>query len=218
MEKYSCPGCGARFNGKRCRSCGYELFGEAAAHRTSGKRTASRKSSSAKPGKKHPLAGFALLLMLISALMPMLRNWGLKLEAMEAPIQPEPVLQPENMVILHQEDGITIFTTPEQIRRPDGDFCLYVHNESDMSVTVSAGEIQVNGTVLPQAALVCKARPGEIGKGRIMDSEDWNTLQLQDVRTLAFDLAALGQNGRLLFTTGQILITAEGVDDQWENS
>ena len=61
---------------------------------------------------------FALLLALINALMPMLRNWGLKLEAMgnrPAAIltaQPEPILQQSNMVIFHQEDGITIFTTP----------------------------------------------------------------------------------------------------------
>lgn len=238
MKKNICPSCGAPYNGKRCRNCCYEHFSEEIAHGNHWHKGEplvmdgpARKPIPEKPfdcdkraRKKHPLTGFLVLLALINALMPMLRNWGLKLEEMEnrpaamTAAQPEPVLQPENMVILHQEDDITIFTTPEQFADPN-QFCLYVHNESDMKVTASAGDIRVNGTALAHASLVCRARPGEIGKGWLeVDVGEWEKAGLREIHTLVFDLTVLRQDGRIGFETGEICITAEGAEDIWENT
>ena len=78
MTRNTCPGCGAAYNGRRCRSCGYEPFPEAARQKTT-------PAAPARKRKKHnyPLIRFLILLYLLYALMPLLRNWGLKLEAME---------------------------------------------------------------------------------------------------------------------------------------
>ncbi len=238
MKKNTCPSCGAGFNGRRCRHCGYEQFTEEIAHGNHSHRgeplvidapvrkPIPRKNPfgcDKKKRSKHPLVRFFLLLTLINALMPMLRNWGLQLEAMEesrspAVLQSEPVLLPENMVIFHREEGITIFTTPEQFARPD-DFSLYVHNESPMAVTVSAGEIHVNGIALPHAALVCKARSGEIGRGWLEpDLREWETAGIREIRTLSFQLTVLGQDGRVRFHTDEICLSAEGAENIWENS
>lgn len=228
MRINTCPSCGGKFNGKRCRQCGYEQFTEEIGHGnhwhkgeplvidTPQRRPVPQKDPfgcGKKTRKKHPLLRFLVLLLLINSLMPMLRNWGLQLKAMEnrpaamITAQPEPVLLPENMIIFHQEAGITIFTTPEQFENPN-DFCLYVHNESPNSVTVSAGEIQVNGIELPHAGLVCKARPGEIGKGWLEpDIKEWESAGIQEIHSLSFDLAVL-QNSRLLFTTEEIHLPA----------
>ena len=78
MEHATCPGCGAAFQGKRCRSCGYEPFGEV----TAGK-TAVRKPAPKKERKRFVLIRFLILLYLIYSLMPFFREWGLKLEAIE---------------------------------------------------------------------------------------------------------------------------------------
>jgi len=234
MGKMTCPGCGAGFNGKRCRSCGYEHFSEEITHRSHTHRgeplvidSPVRKpiprkdpfGCDKKTRKRNPLARFILLLAVIHSLMPMLRNWGLKLETMEAGrsavmVQPEPVLQPENMVILHQEDDITIFTTPEELSRLSSNFSLYVHNESSMRVTVVAAEdIQVNGIRLPHARLVCNARPGEIGRGWLeSDKQEWESAEIGEVRSLEFSLTVLGQDGRIRFETDEICLIAEGAD------
>lgn len=232
MDRSSCPSCGSSYNGKRCRNCGYEHFSEEIRHGNHTHRgeplvidSPTRKpiprkdtfSCDKKTRKKHPLVRFLVLLALIQSLIPMLRNWGLKLEAMEdsrtvVAIRPEPILIPENTVVFHQEDGITLFTTPEQFVRPD-DFCLYVHNESPTSVTVSARDIQVNGVALPHAALVCKARSGEIGKGWLEpDIKEWETAGIQEISTLVFRLTVLGQDGRILFHTDEIHLTAEATE------
>ena len=238
MGKITCPSCGAPYNGKRCRSCNYEHFSEEIAH---GNHTHKGEplvidSPVRKPvpkkdpfgcdrkiRRKHPLVRFLILLYLIYSLMPLFRDWGLKLEAMEesrsaVSVQPEPVLAPENMVILHREDGITLFTTPEQFADLN-DFCLYVHNESGMKVTASAGEIRVNGSMLPHASVVCSARPGEIGKGWLeVDVSEWEAAGIRDIRTLSFELTVLRQDGRIGFETGEICLTTEGAENLWENS
>ncbi len=229
MGRITCPSCGAAYNGKRCRSCNYEHFSEEISHGNhshkgeplvidaSVRQPIPRKNPFGcheKPRKKHPLVRFLVLLTLINSLMPMLRNWGLKLEAIEdsrtaITAQPEPVLQPENMVIFHQEDGITVFTTPEQFADLN-DFCLYVHNESSMTVTASAGDVQVNGSLLPHASLVCKARSGEIGKGWLEpDVREWDAAGIREIHTLSFRLTVLGQDGRIHFQTDEICLTSE---------
>jgi hypothetical protein len=153
--------------------------------------------------------------------MPMLRSWGLKLEAMEdrrsaVTVHPEPVLQPENMVVLHQEDEITVFTTPEQLTSLSRGFCLFVHNKSSMDVTVvAAGDVQINGSLQPKAALVCPARSGEIGKGWLeTDEEEWEAAGIREIRSLSFSLTVLRQDGRIQFETGKIHLTAEGASEE----
>ena len=81
VKNTTCPGCGAGYNGRRCRSCGYESFGE-----TSHPKRPASASAVPAPRKRwqlHPLIRFLLLLYLIYSLLPIFRNWGLKLEAME---------------------------------------------------------------------------------------------------------------------------------------
>ena len=233
MKKHTCPSCGAPYNGRRCRSCCYEHFSEEIAHGSHTHRgeplvidAPVRKpipqknpfACDKKTRKKHPLIRFLILLALIDSLMPMLRNWGLRLEAMEnrpaaaIAAEPEPILQPENMVIFHQEEGFTLFTTPEQFADPN-QFTLFFHNESGMSMTVSAGAIQVNGIDLPHARLVCKAGPGEIGKGWLeVDLGEWEAAGIREIRTLSFSLTGLGQDGRIHFETDEICLIAEGAE------
>lgn len=238
MKMTTCPSCGASYNGKRCCNCYYEHFTEEIAHGNHShkgeplviyaptRKPIPRKNPfgcDKKTRKKHPLIRFLILLYLLYSLMPMLRNWGLELEAREdsratVAIHPEPILQPENMVILHHEKGITLFTTPEQFADPNN-FTLFFHNESGMAMTVSSGDIRVNGIDLPHASLVCKARPGEIGKGWLeVDLGEWEAAGIQEIHTLSFSLTGLGQDGRIHFETDKICLIAEGANDIWENS
>lgn len=80
MVKHSCPGCGKGYTGTRCRHCGWETFSE---------QTVSPKPTVSGKRKKriHPLIGFLLLLALIAAMLPALRNFGMKLEQIEQKAQ-----------------------------------------------------------------------------------------------------------------------------------
>jgi hypothetical protein len=75
VKNTTCPGCGAAWNGKRCGVCGYAPFPGTEPHPQ--KTSPARKKTSG----PHPLIGFLILLLLIWALLPGLRRWGLELEA-----------------------------------------------------------------------------------------------------------------------------------------
>ena len=80
MASYLCPGCGAVYNGKKCRACGYTPFSNTSLPGEpvpAGIRFRRRKRS-------HPFLGFVLLLCLIAGSIPLMRNFGLELEAREA--------------------------------------------------------------------------------------------------------------------------------------
>lgn len=234
MARDICPSCGSPYNGRKCRECLYEHFSEEIAHGSHvhtgeplvidapARRPIRRKDPfgcEKKTRRQNPLARFALLLTLIYSLLPMLRNWGLDLMAREqaarpaASIQaePEPLLSAEDMVILHQSSDITIFTSQEDLVDFSDGFCLYVQNDSSLNVTVSAGDIAIDGVSMPHSSLVCRAGANAIGKGWLeLDAQDLKNAGTVKYRTLSLNLAVL-RNSRLLFDTGEILITS-GVD------
>ncbi len=232
MKKPACPGCGAGYNGRRCRNCGYEHFSEEIAHRghthrgeplvisAPVRRPIPRKDPfgcEKKTRTKRPLLRFFILLAAIYSLMPMFRDWGLKLEDMErkhssGTVQPEPALLPENGVILHEEKDLTVFVTQEQLSDLSRDFSLLVRNESNRTVTVvAAGDIHVNGIRLPEAAMVFSAEPGETGRGWLYTEDaEWEAAGIGEVRSLSFTLTVLRQDGRILFETDEIRLTGEG--------
>jgi hypothetical protein len=85
MASDRCPGCGGVYNGKKCRICGYIPF--------SGNPLPDPPPQSKPKKRSHPILGFLILLCVIAALIPLLRNWGLELEAREAALSPEVTVQ-----------------------------------------------------------------------------------------------------------------------------
>ena len=81
MRTDRCPGCGAAYNGKKCHACGFEPF-----EKNTGQKPTGRKKTSAQHQQKsafRSLIGFLIILALIALMLPILRNWGLRLETME---------------------------------------------------------------------------------------------------------------------------------------
>lgn len=235
MARYTCPSCGAAYNGKKCRSCLYENFGDGKLREDRTRKGSPLVVDAPASGKtgdnapvfrpqktrgKNPMVRFVLLLAVINSLMPLIRNWGLDLKARERAstvrqvavrAEPEPVMAPEEIVFLHQEQDISIFANLEDFTDFRDGLCLYVEYTGDLPhVTVVMGDIKVNGCDMPLSTLVCKARSGEIGKGWLeLDEQDLKEVSIETAEILDFTLTALGSNGRLLFTTDAFQLVAE---------
>lgn len=261
MARQTCPGCGAAYNGKRCRNCFYEPFGEVIAH---GNHThkgeplvidapvrkpiprkdpfGCEKKSRKKSRKKRPLAGFVILLAVINSLLPMLRNWGMELEAREdAFLQPEPEYFhiPEDALELYHGEDITVLAQWPQNQTFFRDFPIYVRNESNRDVTVTARDIQINGYMMESSSLWCEASAGTPGMGMfflteqdkvnagilaiqeisfcldIYDNESYETIALSPVITLTASLPEGTQlinepEGTLIFDRDGLQITYLG--------
>ena len=163
------------------------------------------------------MARFALLLAVIYSVMPMLRNWGLELKATEnrartVAVQPEPVVAEADKMILHEEQGVTVFASMEDLEDFRDGLCLYAQYSGALAhVTVVMGDVKVNGCDMPFSTLVCKAqRGGNIGRGWLeLDEKDLEENAIEELQSLSFTLTALGSNGRTLFTTGEYCIVPE---------
>jgi len=235
MRKMTCPSCGAPYNGKRCRSCSYEHFSEEIAHGNHTHRgeplvidapvrkPLPRKDPfdcDRKARKKHPLLRFLVLLTLINSLMPMLRNWGLKLEAIEESHRTaarEPVVPAEDMVTLYRNGDIHIFTSAYDAEHFADSLTLYVQNDSRQDVTVYSTQLLINNYVIQDGSLYCEAGGNAIGKTWLYrDEELLKKAGISRIQSVSFRLEAFTGKGDFLFTTD--LITLGQMPDTFPES
>ena len=79
MANQRCPGCGAPYNGKKCRRCLYQPMAvKASSSPVRRKKPAANRKPSSALGS---LLGFLILLALIAMLLPVLRSWGMDMQA-----------------------------------------------------------------------------------------------------------------------------------------
>jgi len=96
MASDICPSCGALYNGKKCCKCCFQPLDTDITRSIHKQKGAMRQRGALKqkpiPRKKYKnqktavssLLGFLILLVLIALMLPILRNFGTKLEAIEA--------------------------------------------------------------------------------------------------------------------------------------
>lgn len=185
MANLRCPGCGGVYNGKKCRVCLYQPMETDLSHPV-------RKSAAPMPKKRRSaagsLAGFLILLGLIAAVMPQMRSFGGKLDAMEAVnCTPEPI--PGNSAVLFQQEPLTILV-PE----PPSDTSLWFYNHGSKEILVVCRNIDIDGTPVPDVSVML---PGNHAvKTRLTDGE----LPAE----ITFLLEIYDRNGGLLLETDSI--------------
>lgn len=178
MARYTCPSCGERYNGRRCRNCLYEHFSEEISHGNHThkgeplvidapvRKPIRRKDPfdcDRKTRKKHPFGGFLVLLALIQAMLPLLKEWGLELEARErsyAQAEAEPIGIPEDAMVLYDQDGLTILADWENGQDYADGIPVYAQNGTGKDLTISARDIIVNSYLLEDAYFYCDVRDG----------------------------------------------------------
>lgn len=228
MARYTCPGCGAPYNGRKCRVCCYEHFSEEITHGnhthkgeplvidTPVRRPIPKKDPfgcEKKPRKRekkgNPLVRFFTLLYIIYALLPMVRNWGLELERREQ-AAPEPV--PAVLVAIHEEDGITISVPADQLSSPHWEkgLQIWVENRREEDLTVGTRYVTVNGFALPNASLHVQANSKKSGMGTLyLPEADLKDANIRSIRELTFVLEGMDEDYFDVFVTDPITMTNE---------
>ena len=199
MNKNSCPGCGAAWNGRRCRSCGYVPFQEGPRQ----KDFPSKRDKKAR--KQHPLLGFLMLLALIQIMLPMLRNWGQKLEVIEEinrSVTQEAVIPDTKLLSLYQREDLQIFTTEYDAAHLSDGLTLYIRNNSHRDLVLQTDNLLINGNPAGQQ-LYCKATANTVSK-------NWFRFETEsessEIRSVSFRLQAFDMAGNPHFTSDLIAL------------
>ena len=219
MKKQTCPSCGAGFNGRYCRACGYEHFHEETARRKEGPAAGGaaaspvpKKTPEKRTRRKDPMLRFVILLVLINSLMPLLRNWGLKLEAMEesaAAVAREPVVPEGDRVTLYRQKDLYIFTTEYDAKHFADGITVYVQNDSDRELLLYADELRINGNAVSQE-LYCKAPDNGTGKNWLRFEGDADA---SEIRSVSFRLEVSDTEGDFILTTDTVTFSEPSL---WE--
>ena len=156
------------------------------------------------------MAGFLVLLALIHSMMPTLRNFGLKLEAMEesrGTVAREPVVLPEDMLTLYRAGELHIFASLQDARNLNDSLTIYVQNDSPEDVTVQSSVLLVNNYVIQSGSLYCEAGDNAIGKTWLhLDEEELRKARIRDISSVSFRLEVYDPEYNLLFPTELITL------------
>lgn len=240
MARYICPSCGESYNGKRCRACNYEHFSEEIAHRGHSHRgeplvidTPVRKPIPRKDPfgcdrktrkrffpkrerKQRPFAGVLTIFLLIYSFLPLVRQWGLELEAREEQVRMEQAV-PEDLVVLYEEGPITVSTQSHCLNEfPDSGLRLWVRNEQkQMDVYLTAKYVMADGFVLPDTGLYMECSADSLCLDTLyLDGENLKDAGIDQVRELTFVLVCVSDSQTTLFETDPITITREFVPER----
>ena len=239
MAKYTCPSCGAAYNGKKCRACLYENFAEEIAHGSHthqgeplvidapGRRPSPRKDPCGcpKPARKrktarqkNPVLRFLLLLLVLYGLLPLVRNWGLELEERETAARMEMAV-PENLVTLYEEGHVTVSVQSNQISHFADGLRIWVKNDSSQEYTVTAHYVTANGFVMENASVYVKCAPNAYGMGTLyVNEEDMACAGITQVQSLSFVLDVTDEYNVTILRTDPITLstTPEPVEPEWK--
>lgn len=234
MARYTCPSCGSRYNGRKCRSCLYEQFTEEITHGSHihvgeplvidapVRKPIRRKDPfgcEKQTRKKHPIAGFLVLLALINTLLPMLRSWGLELEAMEdlhIAAEPEPDIQiPASCMTLYEGNDILVLADWREGEPLDAGIPIYVQNDSDEDICVSSQNVVVNGFLMEYSSLFASPDDGQLEMTTLyLHERDLLHCGIGVVQELSFSLEIYERGSyEDIDTTGTITLTADVPED-----
>lgn len=197
MAQMRCPGCGAPYNGKKCRMCLYEPMDTDLSRRAEKSAPVPKKKASQPKQKKREsvfssLGGFLIILALVAITMPSIQNWGVKLEAIEAAnLAPEPI--PGNPTVLFQQESITVLV-PET---DSPSISLWFYNQGKEDAMVTCRDITLNGYRMEWAECSVYVPAGSAVKSTLLELET-------QADTFAFSMEAQKPNGEFLFETAPI--------------
>ena len=181
MAQGRCPSCGHSYNGKRCRNCLYEPFGDTrpsfALHQETPERPPVRQQESPvrpgfpnRPRKQQTEAGKTILkglgtlwavMLLLSGFVPILFEAfdGVGASFIEA--TPEPVPLPADGTVLYEDADIQVIAdwdgTPI-----DSDIPIFVQNFTSKELTVCTDGVAVNGCMAEDVFFYCDAYPNSV--------------------------------------------------------
>ena len=206
MARHVCPSCGASYNGKRCKNCRYETFGEEISHglhthageplvvREPERKPIPRKDSFSceTRTKKRASAPVVLILMIVLVILTVVIVSTYLAVSVVSVSSPEAEVIPVACdTILYSAENIQIATNWEDGQEYTDGFFICLRNDTANDLRMYASQVIVNGYLVENANFHCDARRGRTGQGEFsLDEEELAYAGIETVQTLSIRLLA----------------------------
>lgn len=210
MARFICPSCGEPFNGKKCKNCEYEVFGDIGNPELHGRRdthacmpsqphTHAGNGHGAPVQKKHQRKKLPAPIVVILVLLfagPLLNLVGAAvfgiIEAVDsissyAEPEPEPIPM-DTAKVIYSDGGFTVWADWAE-NLASGTVPVVVENHTDRNVDVSAQEIMLQGNFLSEdSVLYIPVSKGNTAMGTLyLDSASVAGIQSVSFRLCVYD-------------------------------
>jgi len=206
MAYRKCPSCGSGYNGKRCKNCLYEPFGEVRTsydlHREEAvpkREVSQRRSAPSYPtrSRKQNRGGksvFKLLgtiwavILLLTGVLPVLFRAFEDVGSSFVEATPEPVPLPNSGVVLYEDADVLVLAdwdgTPI-----DSDIPIFVQNFTGEDLTVCTDGVAINGCMTDDVFFYCDAYRNSVSMATLwVDMEILGEMGIQEVQSVQMAL------------------------------
>ena len=217
MAKYTCPSCGAPFDGKKCRNCAYESFSEEIAHNlhvhkgeplvikdTTRKRVPykdpfscpeprrEKKKSAKITGLPKALLIIFLIIFLINVLTWLFAAIGTHADWAEPVESAEAVSLPLNGKTLLDDARFTIVAQWQDGKSDNTYIPIYVVNHTDKEYSFSSKNVIVNGCCLDEfGGFYAQVQPGQtVEAGMSLSDQGLQLANIAQIQQIEFSLEA----------------------------
>lgn len=209
MTNRRCPSCGHCYNGKRCKNCLYEPFGDIKPsfelHPAPASRwetpTVRRQSPPARPGypprsRKQSNTGKAVLkrlgivwavIVLLTGFLPVLFEMVSDVGSsfVTAAPEPEPVPLPADGTVIYQDADIQVIADWDGQVPVEGDIPIFVQNFSNKNLIVCTDGVSINGCMTDEVFFYCDAYRNSVSKATLwIDMDTLQDMGFKEVRCL----------------------------------
>lgn len=213
MERYICPSCGSRYDGKRCRNCMYENFAEEIGHgnhthtgeplviRGPQRRPIPRKDpfgcdeKTRRPGIPR-IAMLAMLVILLTVMIGsaygILKNFvtGVRDAFSGIAGEPDPVL-PTDGITLYDSGGIRVVADWQENRKYEDGIRIVAENTTRQDINISSRGILVNGYLMDSSLLYCPVKAGHAAQCQlILEDSDLAEAGIENIQWISLSLTA----------------------------
>ena len=214
MANRRCPSCGQSYNGKRCKNCFYEPFGDVrpsfelhparppVPHREPPLRPIRRKQpKKSSPGKAilQRLGILWAVMLVTTVILPMVfevfENVGSSFEV----AAPEPIPLPADGIVLYEDADIQVIADWDGESPIDGDISIFVENFSNEDRIVCTDGVSINGCMIDDVFFYCDAYRNSVSMATLwLDMEVLQELGFKEVRYLQMAIDVMDEDYNLL--------------------
>lgn len=216
MAAKKCPGCGARYHGRRCPECLYAPFENEKAspslhqHREPPEISGNYRHSERNRQKKKPVAVVAILFGLfffwavLGSTFFMMKN---VMETISVAAEPEPIPMPEELYVLYDNGAVQVLLAWDG-GPIEGDIPVYLINNDNHRITASTNGVAVNGCMVDSVFFHCEAREGTTSMSQLwIDAEALKQMGIGEICQITLLLEIMDSETYMVLNPDQELLT-----------
>ena len=241
MAYRRCPSCGHDYNGKRCKNCLYEPFGDIRPSFELHQKDirprqeappVRRPAASSRPGypkksRKQPDTARTILkrlgtiwsvILLLTGFLPMLfeavSDVGSSFVEVNVTRETEPLPLPAQGIVLYEDADVLVMADWDGNTPIDGDIGIFVQNFTGEDLIVCTDGVAVNGCMTGDVFFYCNAYPNSVNRATLwVDMEILGEMGIKEGQYLQMTIDVMDEDYNMIVDNAPAVMGSEYIQE-----